>query len=512
MLSSLQYKQVTLSQEEDLLKTELKDLVFESSENLGTRAATLLSSYKEKFIALDQEKGSAKFVNSIYRLAKSGDLPDYTIDLMRSGELKDFAGGDTGEKLLSPEDWTYIEQGVTEYNTQVTTEFKAGIENTILDTKATIIEGDLPVQELQKLKNDTLLYIQRTLGIHSKEYKDLDTMDVTLNNKDSYKEARDKYSMYFNGNNLGSILEKEEDFKTEPNVKVRRELADLVKEAKQTLRDANLPDTWSKYLTHVGDTILTSPAQKKALTREKVFSENTKLLRAELARKQLEFLIQAKKDGNSLDVGKKLYKDWLDDEGFNVNDRDKNAGRLSPNYEGEYVNYGFRREADVENKTKPSNARVNYWIARADKKVKLAGGNVDDALKEAEAIIDKEDVLGAFIHNSGNLYYSPEVITKALTMAIQPGTLLLKSLDALIQNPDYNAYVQRFKLKEKRKLLVNPPDIQLAEKIKDITNEEEYKKFISQYNHHGIRSFSFKQLEKLKKLEQDHLIKKKNDG
>ena len=145
--------------------------------------------------------------------------------------------------------------------------------------------------------------------------------------------------------------------------------------------------------------------------------------------------------------------------------------------------------------------KMGIWSIRGQKALQKANGNIEEMLNTVESYIDKEDALGAFIEPSQTdefqLFYSPELITKSLAIGKQPGYVLKKSIEALIADPDYKDYVNKFKLKEKLKILEDAPDL----KLKDIIDKLGDRDLITQYNYRGIMSFTPKQSTRLMNLE-----------
>ena len=454
------------------------------------------------------EKSKENYTNRLYRLGKTGKLQQHELDLIRTGLLKDHSAGTTGEVLLKPKQWKQIQQGINEYATATVKKHEALEVAGATNIEAQIISGEGAVEDLQKLKEEGLLRLSRTLGKNHEAYKSLDSLDPTLQKPESYAATRAEYKGYYNGSDLGKLLQNKESFKSIPNKRVSKELLDKVKEAEDYLASVGLPTTWDKLLIVSKDEILTSPAQQQNLKRDKVFSEDTKRIQTELAQKKLQLHLYMKgKYDDPVEAGAqadKAYKEWKDSEGFNVKDvagNEEIVGRLSPNIEGEYVRAGFLREARVENNTKPSTYQIGHWSARTQKAIINANGNIEDMLNKPESLIDKEDALGAFIEPSQTdefqLFYSPELVTKSLAIGKQPGYVLKQTLKALIADRTYKDYVKKFQLKEKLKILENAPDLRLKEIIDKLGDKD----LITQYNYRGIMSFTPKQLTRLMNLE-----------
>jgi len=450
------------------------------------------------------EDSKENYTVRLERLANTGNFTEEELRLIRTGQLAiPHAAGKTGEIILKPEQWQRIQKAINTYNAgQVSLRnenIKAGATNTI----AALYKGDLPIEQAQQIKEATLLNIRNTLGEQSEAYKKLDAVDPSAQIEGAYETTKAKYTEIFNGNDPSKVLQIEKDIDLETNGRVKAELQAIVEETKATLRAANLPDTWSGYLDTIKGDMLTDSALAKGLDRDTVLSDNQERVQLFIAKKKLNTLIAASRAGESVETANKVHRGWLDENGFSVVDTANatGVGMLSPDTEGVYQRFEFIQDAKIENTIKPSDYQMGLWSIRGQKALQKANNNIEEMLNTAEAYIDKEDALGAFIEPSQTdefqLFYSPELITKSLAIGKQPGYVLKKSIEALIANPDYKDYVNKFKLKEKLKILEDAPDL----KLKDIIDKLGDRDLITQYNYRGIMSFTPKQLTRLMNLE-----------
>ena len=450
------------------------------------------------------EDSKENYTVRLERLGITGDFSEEELRLMRTGQLAiPHAAGKTGEIILKPEQWQRIQKSINTYNAgQVSLRnesIKAGATNTI----AALYKGDLPIEQAQQIKDDALLNIRTTLGEQSEAYKALDAVDPSAQIGGAYETAKAKYPEIFNGNDPSKVLQIEKDIDLEPNGRVKAELQEIVEETKATLRAANLPDSWSGYLDTIKGDMLTDSALAKGLDRDTVLSDNQERVQLFIAKKKLNTLLAASRAGESVETANKVHRGWLDENGFSVVDTANatGVGMLSPDAEGVYQRFEFIQDAKIENTIKPSEYQMGIWSIRGQKALQKANGNIEEMLNTVESYIDKEDALGAFIEPSQTdefqLFYSPELITKSLAIGKQPGYVLKKSIEALIADPDYKDYVNKFKLKEKLKILEDAPDL----KLKDIIDKLGDRDLITQYNYRGIMSFTPKQLTRLMNLE-----------
>ena len=445
------------------------------------------------------EDSKENYTVRLERLGLTGGFTEEELRLIRKGQLPiPHAAGKTGEIILKPEQWQRVQTAINTYNAgQVSLRnesIKAGATNTI----AALYKGDLSIEEAQQIKNDALLNIRNTLGEQSEAYKKLDAVAPSDQIEGAYETAKAKYTEIFNSNDPSKVLQIEKDIDLESNGRVKAELQAIVEETKATLRAANLPDTWSGYLETIKGDMIADSGLDKTLDPDRAFTRNQERVQLFVAKKKLNTLLAASRAGESVDTAEGNHQAWLEKNGWgDVN----GTGMLSPNGEGVFERFEFLQDAKIQNTTKPSDYQMNRWKGRIQKALQKANGNIEEMLNTVESYIDKEDALGAFIEPSQTdefqLFYSPELITKSLAIGKQPGYVLKKSIEALIADPDYKDYVNKFKLKEKLKILEDAPDL----KLKDIIDKLGDRDFITQYNYRGIMSFTPKQLTRLMNLE-----------
>ena len=451
------------------------------------------------------EKSKDNYALRLYRLAKNEELTQDDLNLLKKGAIEHPAGKE-GDVLLTDKHWQTIQNGINEASTAAVKKKTAGIVTAAKGVEAEIIAGNGTVEELQQKKDEALLQLSMSVGKDHKAYKDLESWDVEAQIKGSYEKTRAEYAGYYDGTDVGLLLQNEDSFKLIKNGRVRNELAGKVEEAKTILREAGLPTTWKELQRATKDTMITSPAMVKTITRETAFSDNQKAVQNLIASQQLKTLITASKNGESLETAKKAHKQWLEDNGYSVVDERNPKGQvgiLSPTITGEYKHFKFVNEAKVENNTAPSLYNLNHWNAKVQTGV-IKYGNVNTALKQPESFLDKEDTLGAFIEKTNDkgqieVFYSPEVLTKSLMLGKQPSEVLRESLKALIGNKEYKEYVERFDLKGKLKLLDNAPDL----KFKQMLEQTGDKDLINQYNRAG--GFTPKQMTRMLTLKVNEL-------
>ena len=431
------------------------------------------------------EDSKENYTVRLERLASLGKFKEDELRLLREGQLPiPHAAGQTGEILLKPEQWKRIQESINTYNAGQVSLRNEGIKALGTNAIAALYEGNLTEKEAIKLKNSTLLTIKNTLGEDSEEYKALDDVDPTAQIKGAYENARAKYEEYFNGNDLGKVLQMEKDFDLETNGTVRAELQALVGQAKAALRAANLPDNWKDYLATIKDDMIADSGLDKTLDPDRAFSRNQERVQLFVARKKLKLLTSAYINGESADTADDLHQAWLTKHGWGIVN---GGGLLSPNSEGVFERFKFFKDAKIKNTTKPSTYQLNNWTGGTNNTTNDFEGDIEAALNHPESYIDKEVSLGAFIEKVNKegeveLFYSPELIAKSLALGKQPSYVLKKSIEALIANKKkYGDFLEKFDLENKVKLLDNAPDLKFKEMLERFGDKD----LILQYNYQG---------------------------
>ena len=364
---------------------------------------------------------------------------------------------------------------------------------------------------MQKRKDERLLRLGRTIGKDSQAYKDLESIDPTLQDADSYAATRQQYSGYYNNTDIGKLLQNKENFKLIPNKRVSNELAGKVEEAEIYLRELDLPTTWADWETRGKTKITTSDGQKGNFKKGEKLSPKQLEIAQELAQKELQLHLLLKGQFNDPNKEKaeaeKQFDAWILQEGLNVKDikgNEKLVGRLSPDIDGDYTRAEEIGDARAENATLPQHSYYQkVWTKRRKTAIAKYKGNKKKMLRAPESLVDKEDSLGSFVENNATgefqLYYSPELIQKSLEIGEQPGHVLRESIKALIEDKTgkYTDFIDRHDLKNKLKLLEKAPDL----KLKELVDKLDDKNLKWQYNYAGILRFSGPQIERLIKLE-----------
>ena len=492
ILEKVKYEKTLLTQKSIKQNSELEVALGRSATDPSAGAKAIqrhILNGVSKKDGITLEKSKDNYALRLERLAITQELTQDEFNLLKAAAIKHPAGK-AGEVLLTDKHWQQIQNGITQASIAAVKKKTAGIVANAKIVENQIIAGNGTVEELQQLKDATLLQLSRTVGKDDEAYKDLESWDVEAQIAGSYEKSKLDYAEYYNGNDLGLLLQNEDSFKLEPNGRVRAELAKMVAEAKKTLRDAGLPDTWDKYQRSVKDTMITSSAMKKTIKREDAFSDNQKRVQNLIANNQLKTLMTTVRNGGTIEDGKKIHAAWLEENGYNVVDEANPkgvVGILSPTIKGEYKHFSFVNPAKIENRAKPSLYNLNTWSTKTGQVVYDYKGDINEAFKNPESFIDKEDVLGAFIEKTNEqgkieLFYSPELLVKSMTLGMQPSDVLKKSMEALINGgEEYKDYVERFDLKGKLELLKDAPDL----KLKQILEETGDKDLISAYNRAG---------------------------
>ena len=500
VIGALRSKSTYLTDQETELNTEI-----DTSLKLDDNGYAAVQTFQQQ-IKSDKEGAVARY----YRLGASGGLKQHELDAILNGQLPvPFAGGETGRSLLSKEQISFIQSGITEYNTKVKANSDAAVLQEISATGTAIREGTGSIPELQALKTKTLSLINRTLGSHSEEYKTLEALDVTLQQPGSYAKQRQSNDSYFNGADQGARLRDEKIFKQ--NISSGRlvdELGKKVEEDKAYFTSVGLPTTYQGHVDEAVDKLKTSPGQLNKLDKGVVALNDTKKRIVEqMALQRQLFHAESRKqlpndNRRAYIEAETLYNQWLDGLGFNEIDDGRNprAGIVSPDRAGNYKLYAGRYAASVENTRKGTLFNSKMWGSRVQEAAQIHA-TINDALNSPNSLTDPPDLLGVFTANppdtEGNIkpYFSPEIYFKAAALNIQPATLIAKQIRALKKSPvkSDQEFLRKFKLEQYLPILERQD---AGVKVEEALAELLDKKLLFIWNH-GVTKASPNQLRRI---------------
>ena len=505
VMQNLQYTQVNLTAQEQQLDTRIDVAIGQLIDNpnaLTFEIQTQILEGVDPSRGIDIAKSREIVANRLERLGLSGGLQQHELNQLKIGKLPiPYAGGTDGGALFKSDQIRSIQKAIDTKNNQIVDTQKAQVEATVTGVMSSIITDDLPLAKKIDQKNEALLLMERTIGTNNDTYRALEALDPSLQTADSYIREKTKYLDLYNGS--GDILQREEEIKKIPQGRVRDELMEKLEETKTYLSSAGLPSTFEELQKASRDILI--DATDGTLKRDSVLSENSKALQRWLTKKRLEFHLNAKdKIPNPKEAAiqaEKEFTEFRDSYGINVKDEGTGWGKpnpavgiLSPDIHGEFPRFTEFREAKTQNNASPSLYMVSQWTNNTHK-IQRQHKTTEDLLNNSVLkVVNEDDVLGSFIEGD-KLFYSPKVITTGMQLGEQPGYVLQKAVEKMIENK--HPYVNRYGLVKKLELLKNAPDLKLKEFLKNIDN----KNYVSQYNYRGVLSFTPKQLEQLMNLE-----------
>ncbi len=504
VLAGIQYDEVALTQNGLISEKSVKTVQTSIENNPNGFAELAQREIKE---GVDPSKGidiaqsKEKFTLKYYRLAKARKLTTDDIVAMKAGKIEGHPSGDTGAILLSDDQWLKIQSGVDEANAEVVKDRETEVKGLANTTKAELYKGDKSIPELIALKENTLTTIKATLGEDSDEYKAIASIDPTLQDKESYAATRQEWSPFFDGDKKGQRIQNEDIIKEIPNGRVRDELLELIEKDKALRIAVGYPSTFDKNKTDVGEKIINA---NTTLNEESHLTGPVEHMQIEITQKRDLFLADAldrfpDDPQQAFKVADANWEEWLTKNGFYVTADKPGAGRFSPETTGEYKNFKFWNDADIESRSVGDEYNTNKWgtniakgLLHVAKNPNLSGdSDVDKLVNIPGSVLDIKDYGALFIN--GELQYTPEVILKARLLKLQPSELVKRQGEALLKsnNPDHKLIADRIGLKEKLKNIPTS-EMDLLKKIQDLGDKE----LLFIFNR-GLDKASPKQIERL---------------
>ena len=509
VLSSLKYGDVVLTQEGLEFDKLHEAATFSDDPNGGAKLLQIdIQETIDPAKGIDTAQSKDKVTLKLYRLAKARKLDSKDIYKMRTGKIEGHSSGDTGEILLSEGQRLKIQSGVNEANAEVVSEREAEIKTLAGTVQAELYKGDKSIPELIALKNETLTTLKATLGEDSEEYKAISSIDPTLQDADSYAATRQEWAPFFEGNKKGQRIQNESIIKEIPNGRVRDELLELIEKDKALRTAVGYPSTFDKNKTDVGEKIINA---NTTLNEESHLTGPVEHMQIEITQKRDLFLADAldrlpDDPQQAFKVADGNWEDWLTKNGFYVTADKPGSGRFSPEPTGEYKNYKFWNDSNIEARSVGDEHNINKWgsniasgLLQVARNPNLPGDSaVDKLINIPGKVLDIRDFGALFIN--GELQYTPEVILKARLLKIQPSELVKRQGEALLNspNPNHKLLADRIKLKDK---LDNIPtsEMDLLKKIQELGDKE----LLFIFNR-GLEKASPKQIQRLlAKLEEE---------
>ena len=419
-----------------------------------------------KKVAIDQsawQKVTQKTTLALTKLALADELQMHEVDAMRRGELLlKQNNGNTGNLLLSNDQWNSVINAINTRAAFAVEEQKATIKNVALNTIATLQDPNTPLETKKKLKDDALSQIQRTLGADSDIYRQVENVDPYLQTKGAEEIAREEWKEYYDGGKWATKrIQNKKTIEQIPNIPVRNELLALIKGDEEYYRANGANSEAKKQVDDAIALIKTSSPQKGKVINKitgAAIPDNTKFLARHLADERRMFHLAARKEfPNNPTVAyanaEAKFKEWYEGKGLNVvaqpNSKDEKIGIFSPDIHGNYALYEQWRDnitrADTERIKIGNEHNMLNWVGKADRiAINAQEQNVTptEYIAQGNNVITKEDALATVMDlNAGRsktLHPTPEVVTVARWLQIPPAKLLALTIENVIdQDPEY---------------------------------------------------------------------------
>jgi len=179
--ATLDAKKVIFSQNQEEQIASIENLTGEEDPNISS---AVLSDFFKLQRSIDPVNGTNNGISLLYKMAKDGRLSLSSIEKMRKGEIQDFAGGKTGEKLLQDRDWDFIEKGNTEYNIAEQETF-----NSTWGAKGSEAFTAVINNEWDQEKLNSFLRTAKSNGQEDKDwYKQLENINANRQNQTVYND------------------------------------------------------------------------------------------------------------------------------------------------------------------------------------------------------------------------------------------------------------------------------------------------------------------------------------
>jgi hypothetical protein len=448
----------------------------EAAKNLQLQLNTLAADFGG-----EMEPAKEEATRMLVRLGIGRKLEMHEWNAIIEGKIK-HPSGNTGAILLSDDQKLQVHNAILEGQKIYLAEHKAMVGTQIESDTAQAISGQMSQDQL-----DGQIRYYESIG-ETERIKQLKNISVANQTRAVYNDTIKEYSEIVNGNDPAAALQLKPNIELEGNVTARDELLAVSTEASQALTAANLPNTWGDYFQTVKKDMIAESGLDKTLDPDGTFTENQERVQLFVAKHRLNTLIKARRIGESVESAEAMHQAWLKGHGWGQTADKRNVGGLlSPNAEGVFERFEFVKAAKIQNNTKPSKFQQETWTGRVRNTTNFFKGDIEAALNKAESYIDKEDTLGAFIEKVNKegdpeLFYSPELITKALALGRQPSYVLKKSIEALIADKEkYGDFVKMFNLEKKLELLDKAPDLKFKEMLEELGNKD----LIYSYNYLG---------------------------
>ena len=457
------------------------------------------------------EEGYTKsnVVNRLNRLAKSGELTRFELTQLMNGELDPTFKfpGKTGKDLFSDEQWGLIESSITTQETAAVEGHAAFQTKNLTSVKNVLLNNpdQLSDQQLTVLRDQTLFAYENGGGdITSQEYKDFKLINPVLQSPQAYESHKKEWEQYFGGERRGMLLRRKEEVKAIPNIQLRHQLLDMIGEDEAYYRTVDLPSTHATQQTYSKNLLINSIPQRGAqiFNPESVLTGPASEIQSHLTSQRALFHAIARRQ-NPDDAfaaklaGEQMFEQYMEQEGLNtVDDGSGNPaiGKLSATMDGRYLRWRPYNQADQQLKEEHTKVNNKLWTQQVVNASIHTKGNKDAILDTSGTVLRGPALIGMVKDQPLNAQglitplYTPELVTKAHLLGVQPGELYRRQLQAFVNDPNNAQVVTALGLQDKLAQLYTP-DVDLEQAVMHLKDKDlifKYKQGIDKMSYNDI--------------------------
>jgi hypothetical protein len=408
-------------------------------------------SYSKEQIEEARSHAQEKVGNELYALARTGKLTFTEFQGLRSGNIIGHPSGDTANIMLNQGQWDQIESGITEASNIAINSDIAKKKQNIINADAAYRAGEGSLREVNVAQN---AFINAGGDKNDDIYKRSIGYSQGNNTKEAYDLQRKPFERYMTGDMRGSLGNDTgmlAEINAITNDDLRNELLAQYKSETKILETVKAPNRQES--TKQVKTLIIDQGLDKTLKEDSELSGELVHMVDEIVAKRNWFLMN--QDPNqpfAKELADKAWRDWLTSEGFfsKGKENDPNyGGKFSPNKRGKYPKYAAIRYGQIEATRKTGYSRtedtldlegytrnLSAGLLEASKNPVPGKTVVDTFIDTPESTLTRDDIVGAYTVNRGEVFYSEELQIKAHALGIQPSILLQRQTEALIKTLD----------------------------------------------------------------------------
>ena len=399
----------------------------------------------EEQIATARSQAQEQTSNELYALARSGKLTFAEFQGLRNGNIIGHPSGDTADIMLSSKQWAHIESGITQASNALINNDIAAKKQNIINADAAYRSGEGSLKDVNNAQN---AFINAGGDAKDSVYKRSIGYSQGQNTKEAYIEQRKRFESYISGEKKGSLGNDTgmlAEINAIKNDDLKNQLLEQYKEETNRLELSKVPNR--EQSTKSVKTLIIDQGLDRTLKEDSELSGDLEHMVSEIVEKRNWFFMrQDPNDPYAFIKSDKLWQDWLTSNGFYSKGKENDpnyGGKFSPNSRGKYLKYAPIRRGQIEANRKTDaksleqyNANLNLGLSEAAKNPVPGKTTKDVFIDTPEAILTRDDIIGAYTVNKGKVFFSEELKIKAHALGIQPSVLLQRQTDAFIQSLD----------------------------------------------------------------------------